>query len=66
MEASIWYSSMMMNVVGCLDPKTGKIVEYPIPYSENTMREFFFDSQGRMWFGSPANNKIGYFTLRDS
>jgi hypothetical protein len=27
------------------------------------MREFFADSEGRMWFGSPANNKIGYFYL---
>jgi hypothetical protein len=30
------------------------------------MREFFTDSAGRMWFGSPANNKIGYFYLAGS
>lgn len=21
------------------------------------------DTQGRMWYGSPSNNKVGYFTL---
>jgi hypothetical protein len=27
------------------------------------MREFYLDDQGRMWFGTPANNKVGYFYL---
>jgi len=27
------------------------------------MREFFRDSQGRMWYGSAPNNKVGYFYL---
>jgi hypothetical protein len=27
------------------------------------MREFYLDAQGRMWFGTPANNKVGYFYL---
>ena len=27
------------------------------------MREFFTDDKGRMWFGSPANNKVGYFYI---
>ena len=50
-------------MIGRLDPKTGKIVEYPFPHSENTIREFFRDSEGRMWYGSPSNNKVGYFYL---
>lgn len=57
------YSNFHEDVVGCLDPKTGKTVEYPMPFSENTMREFYADSQGRVWFGTPANNKVGYFYL---
>jgi virginiamycin B lyase len=60
---SIWYSSERLDVIGNLDPKTGHVTEYPFPQSENTMREFFADAQGRMWFGSPANNKVGYFYL---
>jgi hypothetical protein len=27
------------------------------------MREFFCDSQGRMWYGTNPNNKVGYFYL---
>ncbi len=60
-QGRLWYSSFDMDTVGCLDPKTGKVIEYPFPYAENTMREFFRDSQGRIWFGTPANNKVGYF-----
>jgi hypothetical protein len=30
------------------------------------MREFYLDAQGRMWFGTPANNKVGYFYLAGS
>jgi virginiamycin B lyase len=62
-DHSIWYSSYYLDVIGRLDPKTGKIIEYPFPHSENTIREFFPDSDGRMWYGSPSNNKVGYFYL---
>jgi virginiamycin B lyase len=62
-DHSVWYSSYYLDVVGRLDPKSGKIVEYPFPHSENTIREFFPDSEGRMWYGSPSNNKVGYFYL---
>jgi hypothetical protein len=27
------------------------------------MREFFRDSQGRIWYASNPNNKVGYFYL---
>jgi streptogramin lyase len=50
-----------MDLVGRLDPKSGQVTEFPFPHSENMMKEFFQDAQGRMWYGSPANNKVGYF-----
>ena len=59
----VWYASEYMDVIGRLNTATGKVIEYPFPHSENTMREFFYDSQGRMWFATPANNKVGYFYL---
>jgi virginiamycin B lyase len=62
-DHSIWYSSYYLDVIGRLDPKTGKVTEYPFPHSENTIREFFRDPEGRMWYGSPSNNKVGYFYL---
>lgn len=61
-DHSVWYSSYYMDVIGRLDPKSGKIIEYPFPHSENTIREFFPDPDGkRMWYGTPSNNKVGYF-----
>ncbi len=30
------------------------------------MREFFTDSQRRMWYASSVNNKIGYFYFNDA
>ena len=62
-DHGIWYSSYYLDVIGRLDPQTGKIIEYPFPHSENTIREFFPDAEGRMWYGSPSNNKVGYFYL---
>jgi streptogramin lyase len=50
-------------VLGRLDPKTGKITEFPFPHSENTIRELFRDAEGKLWYGSPSNNKVGYFYL---
>jgi hypothetical protein len=52
-----------MDVIGRLDPKTGKVIEYPFPHPELALREFFRDSQGRMWYGTAPNNKVGYFYL---
>jgi streptogramin lyase len=62
-EKQIWYSSDDMDIVGRLDPSTGKVVEYPFPHSANAMREFLPDSRGRIWFGSPGNDRVGYFYL---
>ena len=41
------------------------MTEYPYPHSEISMREFFLDSQGRTWYASSVNNKVGYFYFND-
>jgi streptogramin lyase len=58
---NVWYSSYDDDILGRLDPKTGQVVEFPFPYSGNGMRELIPDAQGRIWFGTPFNNKVGYF-----
>ena len=62
-QGYIWYDSHHMDILGRFDPKTGKVIEYPFPHFENCSREFFRDSQGRMWYGTSPNNKVGYFYL---
>ena len=32
-----------------------------MPYVDNGMRDFFVDKDGKMWFATPPNNKVGYF-----
>ena len=64
-NGEIWYASYYMDELGCLDQKTGNVIEYPYPHSENTLREFFPDDQGRLWYGSPSNDRVGYFYLAD-
>jgi hypothetical protein len=34
-----------------------------MPYSDNGMRDFFLDKDGHIWYGSPPNNRIGYFYI---
>jgi hypothetical protein len=41
------------------------VVEYPYPNPEISMREFYLDHKGRMWYASSANNKVGYFRYND-
>jgi streptogramin lyase len=52
-----------MDLIGRFDPRTGEVIEYPFPHPEPAIREFFRDSQGRMWYGTSPNNKVGYFYL---
>lgn len=64
-DGSVWFGEFNAGKMGRFDPSTGRTVEYPFPHSENTVREFFRDAQGRMGYGSPSNDKVGYFTLTD-
>jgi virginiamycin B lyase len=57
----VWYASFDDDILGRLDPNTGTVEEFPFPYSGNELRELMPDSKGRMWFGTPFNNKVGYF-----
>ena len=62
----LWFSSMEMDTISELDPVTGKITLYPFLFPENGMRDFFQDADGRIWWGSQANNRVGYFYLAGS
>ena len=61
---NLWYASMYTDVIGKLDPKTGKVIEYPTPYGERGTRDMFEDAQGRIWYGAQPYGKVGYVRLR--
>jgi len=60
----VWYTSMYTDVTGRLQPKTGKVIEYPSPYGERGTRDLYEDSEGRIWYGAQPYMKAGYFRLR--
>ncbi|HVB34976.1 MAG TPA: carboxypeptidase regulatory-like domain-containing protein [Patescibacteria group bacterium] len=60
---NVWYSMTFLDTIQRLNPKTGKIVEYPFPYPEITMRKFWRDAKGRIWWASNGNAAVGYFYL---
>jgi streptogramin lyase len=62
----IWYASMYTDVIGKLDHRTGKVIEYPTPYGERGTRDMFEDSQGRIWYGAQPYYKVGYVRPRSA
>jgi streptogramin lyase len=62
-DHKLWYSAEHRDVIGRLDPETGKVTEFPMRYVDNGVRDFFLDKAGHFWYGSPPNNRIGYFYL---
>jgi len=61
----IWYASMYTDVIGKLEPRTGKITVYPSPYGERATRDMFEDNQGRIWYGAQPYYKAGYVKLKE-
>jgi virginiamycin B lyase len=62
-EGSVWYSDFGQMFLGKMDPKTGKVTQYPIPvvkpgWSEGTLD---LDHEGRLWFAEYQGNAIGMF-----
>jgi virginiamycin B lyase len=63
-DDNVWYASMYTDVMGKLDPKTGKVTEYPSPYGERGTRDMSVDAKGRIWYGAQPYLKAGYFRVR--
>lgn len=63
-QDNVWYASMYTDVIGRLDPRTGKIVEFPSPYGERATRDMWPDAEGRMWFGNQPYLSVGSIAVR--
>jgi virginiamycin B lyase len=57
-DGSIWYSGQMANVLGRLDPMTGKIKEYPLPPMTGP-HGLTFDQAGMIWYTANFGGYIG-------
>ena len=57
-DGSIWYSGQIANVLGHLDPKTGKIREYKLP-PQSGPHGLVADKDGNIWFTANFAAYIG-------
>jgi len=60
-DGSIWYTGQMANVLGRVDPKTGKIQEFPIKTAQSGPHGLVQDKEGNIWFTANFKAYIGKF-----
>ena len=64
-EGMIWYSDFGSQFLGKLDPKTAKVVEYPVPVTKpgapTGALDLRFDPQGNVWLGLMYQGSIAKF-----
>ena len=65
-EGNIWYSDFNSQFIGKLDPKTGKVVEYPIPQNRFGQiaqggLQIDIDKEGRIYYGNMSQMQIVRF-----
>ncbi|HVB33091.1 MAG TPA: carboxypeptidase regulatory-like domain-containing protein [Patescibacteria group bacterium] len=65
-SGNVWYSMTFLDEIQRLNPETGHMVQYPFPYPEITIRKFWRDAKGRIWWASNGNAAVGYFYLARS
>ena len=64
-DGMIWYADFGWHVLGMLDPKTGKVVEYPIPITKPGAPvgslDLVFDRQENIWLGTMYQGSLAKF-----
>jgi virginiamycin B lyase len=58
-DGSLWYSGQMANVLGRVDPKTGKVKEYKLKTAHSGPHGLKEDAQGNIWYTGNTGALIG-------
>src|SRR5262249_23301500 len=58
-DGSLWYTGQFSNVLGRLDPKTGKIQEFPLKTPASGPHGLVTDKDGNVWFTANSKPYIG-------
>jgi virginiamycin B lyase len=58
-DGSLWYSGQMANVLGRLNPKTGKIKEYALKTSHSGPHGLKEDKDGNIWYTGNTGSLMG-------
>ncbi len=59
-DGNIWWAGQWGNLIGKIDPKTGKMTEYPLPANAKP-HSVTPDSDGNIWYSGNMNGTIGKF-----
>ena len=62
-DGSIWYTGQFANVLGRLDPKTGKITEYRLP-PKSGPHGLAADNHGNIWYTGNFKSTVGKLNPR--
>lgn len=54
-----WYTGQMKNVLGRLDPATGKVQEFPLPTANSGPHGLVSDKDGNIWYTANFQGLIG-------
>lgn len=58
-DGAFWYTGIMVNTLGRLDPRTGKIKEYHLTTPDSGPHGLAADREGNMWFTANYKGYIG-------
>ncbi|HYS51402.1 MAG TPA: hypothetical protein VEM33_05960 [Burkholderiales bacterium] len=58
-DGSLWYTGQMANVLGRVDPKSGKIREYPLKTVHSGPHGLAEDANGNIWYTGNTGALIG-------
>jgi len=58
-DGSLWYTGQMANVLGRVDPKSGKIREYPLKTTHSGPHGLVEDGGGSIWYTGNTGALIG-------
>jgi virginiamycin B lyase len=58
-DGSLWYTGQMVNALGRLDPKTGKVKEYKLKTAHSAPHGLVEDKDGNIWYTGNAGALVG-------
>ncbi|MGA8170201.1 MAG: hypothetical protein WB816_05130 [Methylocystis sp.] len=58
-DGAIWYTGQKANLLGRLDPATGKVREFPLKEADSGPHGLVADKAGAIWFTAQAKGYIG-------
>src|SRR6185295_9178356 len=64
-DGNVWYADFGTHMLGMLNPKTGSVVEYPIPTTKpgapGGSLDLVFDRRGDIWLGTMYQGSLAKF-----